>query len=177
MVLRKKRNIKISTIVFHLSIFLIFYFLLPPCAAALNSGTAIVEKIIDGDTIRVHYQSKKITVRLWGIDTPEYRQAYSKAAKTFTAKLVKGARVHVQIKDWDDYGRMVAIITLADKRCLNEELLKAGFAWVHIYYCKEALCDSWYSYERKARQTQLGLWHDNSPVPPWVWKRKRKRTY
>ena len=171
----RNRGRKISAPVFQIVLFFIFIFLLPFRAAAWNSGTAIVEKVIDGDTIQVNYKSKSIKVRLYGIDTPEYHQAYSKVAKRFTAKLVRGSRVHFQVKDWDDYGRMVAIVTIADNRCLNEELLKAGLAWVHIYYCKEVRCDRWYSYERKARQKQIGLWRDNFPVPPWVWKRKNKR--
>jgi endonuclease YncB( thermonuclease family) len=175
MIQDRKRGWKILAPVFQIGLFFIFFFLLPVSAGAWNSGTAVVEKIIDGDTIRMKYNSKTIKVRLWGIDTPEYHQAYSKVATRFTAKMVKGSRIHFQVKDWDDYGRMVAIVTFADNRCLNEELLKAGLAWVHIYYCKEAICDRWYRYERKARKKQIGLWHDNFPVPPWTWKRKNKR--
>ncbi len=144
-------------------------------ASSFNSGTAMVEKIIDGDTIRVKYKSESIKVRLWGIDTPEYHQPFSKVAKKFTSSLVAGKQVSLQIMDWDDYGRMVAIVTLSDKRSVNEELLKKGLAWVHIYYCKKPICDKWYGYEKKAQTERIGLWYDKSPVPPWVWKR-RKRT-
>lgn len=139
-----------------------------------TSGTAIVEKIIDGDTIMVKYKSNSVRVRLWGIDTPEYHQAYSRVAKRFTAKLAAGKVVTLQVKDWDDYGRMVAVVTLSDQRCLNEELLKEGLAWVHIYYCKEPICNDWYSYEKKARTQQIGLWRETSPVPPWIWKRRKQ---
>ena len=82
--------------------------------------------------------------------------------------------MQLEVKDWDDYGRMVAMVTMADGRSLNEELLKNGLAWVHIYYCKEAICNKWYGYEKRARQKRIGLWQDPSPVPPWVWKRKNK---
>jgi endonuclease YncB( thermonuclease family) len=177
MIQKRNRAEQLSVTVFQILLFFILIFLIPFKAAALNSGIAIVEKTIDGDTIQVRYKSKSLKVRLWGIDTPEYHQAYSKAAKKFTAKLVDGLAVHLQVKDWDDYGRMVAIVTLADNRCLNEELLKKGLAWVHIYYCKDTICDSWNDYEKKARQKQIGLWRDPSPVPPWVWKRKNKHDY
>lgn len=146
-----------------------------PQVLAATSDTAFVEKIIDGDTIMVKYKSNSLRVRLWGIDTPEYHQAYSRVAKSFTVKLAEGKDVSLQVKDWDEYGRMVAIVTLSDKRCLNEELLKEGLAWVHIYYCKEPICNEWYSFEKRARKRQIGLWRDKSPVPPWVWKRRQQR--
>jgi len=151
--------------------------LLPLPGESRNYTKAKVEKIIDGDTIAVKYHEKRVKVRLWGIDTPEYHQAYSKVAKKYTVGLVENSIVSLQIKDWDDYGRMVALVTTADNKSLNEELLKAGLAWVHIYYCKEAICDQWYEYERQAREKRIGLWRDKSPIAPWVWKRNNKRKY
>lgn len=133
---------------------------------------ANVIKVVDGDTILVSYKGKSLRVRLWGIDTPEWRQPFSKSAKKYTAKLIEGTEVQLEEKDWDDYGRLVAIVTTKKKECVNEALLRAGLAWVHIYYCKEAICDSWYEIERKARKKRSGLWRDDSPTPPWVWKRK-----
>jgi endonuclease YncB( thermonuclease family) len=136
---------------------------------------AKVEKIIDGDTIQVLYASEKIKVRLWGIDTPEYHQGYSKVAKKLTSGLVRNTSITLEIMDWDKYGRMVAIVTMEDGRVLNEELLKSGLAWVHVYYCNERICNKWYGYEKLAREKRIGLWRDSSPVPPWVWKGKKKR--
>ncbi len=142
--------------------------------AVESGGKATVIKIIDGDTILVMYQTKSIKVRLWGIDTPEYRQPFSKKASMFTRKMVSGKSVLLDEKDRDDYGRMVAIVKMGSGESLNEELIKAGFAWVHIYYCKEAICSSWYGYEKEARLKKKGLWSERDPVPPWVWKRRKR---
>lgn len=142
---------------------------------AAKQFNAKVDKIIDGDTIQVLYLSEKIKVRLWGIDTPEYYQAYSKVAKRFTSGLVKNTSIQLEIMDWDIYGRMVAIVIMEDGRLLNEELLKNGLAWVHVYYCKETICNKWYGYENLAREKRIGLWRDPSPIPPWEWKRKNKK--
>lgn len=166
-------NIRLATHLFLLWISLFLFFLPAPCMA--GGLRARVERIIDGDSILVTHQSEEIEVRLWGIDTPEYRQPYSKAAKKFTGRLVGYSSVVLEVKDWDSYGRMVAKVTMEDGRCLNEELLKAGLAWVHIYYCKEAICNRWYGYEREARKGRSGLWREGSPVPPWEWKRKNRR--
>jgi endonuclease YncB( thermonuclease family) len=136
---------------------------------------ARVVKVIDGDSLLVVTQSQTVQVRLWGIDCPEYRQAYSKAAKLFSQELVLGKTVTLQSKDWDKYGRMVALVRIEGGRTLNQELIKAGYAWVHIYYCKEVICDSWYTFEEEARMRHDGLWQQQSPVPPWEWKRMKKK--
>ena len=171
---RKKRGDLISQVVAYLTVILSVV-CVAPAAGAGQHFTATVVKIVDGDSIQVRHQGRSIRVRLWGIDTPEWRQPFSKAAKKYTAKLVGNTEVTLEEKDWDDYGRMVALVTTDDNRLLNEELLKAGLAWVHIYYCKEAICDKWYGYDKPARKRQIGLWYDKEPVPPWVWKRKKRK--
>jgi endonuclease YncB( thermonuclease family) len=171
---KKKRGELCSHIVACFSV-LLFVFAVVATGEAGQHFKATVVKIVDGDTIQIRHNGKSIRVRLWGIDTPEWRQPFSKVAKKYTAKLVGNTEVELEEKDWDDYGRLVALVTMADNRSLNEELLKAGLAWVHIYYCKEAICDKWYDYEKQARQSQIGLWYDKDPVPPWVWKRKKRK--
>jgi micrococcal nuclease len=171
----KKRDRITCLRVILVALFMFSFSLLPYITMAGQSYSVKVERIIDGDTIRVNYKEKSIKVRLWGIDTPEYHQAYSRAAKRFTTHHVKNSFIQLEIKDWDDYGRMVAIITMDDGRLLNEELVKNGLAWVHIYYCKEAICNTWYGHEKRARENRVGLWRDTSPIPPWEWKRKNKK--
>ncbi|MBU1233791.1 MAG: thermonuclease family protein [Proteobacteria bacterium] len=168
---RKKGQFLTNVVVYLFTVLLVF--IAVATAAAGQHFEATVTKIVDGDTIEVFHKGRSIRVRLWGIDTPEWRQPFSKVAKKYTAKLIENTEVELEEKDWDDYGRLVAIVTTKQKLCLNAELLRAGLAWVHIYYCKEAICDTWYQIERDAREKQSGLWRDKSPTPPWVWKRKK----
>jgi len=133
---------------------------------------ARVVTIIDGDSIVVKSSGERIEVRLWGIDTPEYHQPGSRVAKRFTAAFLLHKQVDLEIKDMDDYGRTVAMVLLQDGRNASEELVRAGYAWVHIYYCKEPVCIKWDRLQREAQQKKSGLWRDNAPVAPWVWKRK-----
>ncbi len=86
--------------------------------------------------------------------------------------MVFRAFVRVEVKDIDRYGRLVAIITLPDGRVLNEELLKAGMAWVYRRYCHD---QRYYDMELHARERQVGLWADAEPVAPWEWRRDRVR--
>ncbi|MFH2123588.1 MAG: thermonuclease family protein [Pseudomonadota bacterium] len=135
--------------------------------------SASVIKIIDGDTIEVRHLGKKLRVRLWGVDTPEWQQRFSHKAREFTRQHVLGRTVELQSKAWDKYGRLVAIVAVGG-RSLNEDLLMEGLAWVHIYYCNEPICREWRQLETDARVAGRGLWQDNMPVPPWKWKKSHK---
>ncbi|MGB1311534.1 MAG: thermonuclease family protein [Leucothrix sp.] len=57
---------------------------------------AKIIKVIDGDTVKVLDANKKThKIRLAGIDAPERKQAYGKAATKFLAKLVNQKTVCV----------------------------------------------------------------------------------
>ncbi|MEK6202221.1 MAG: thermonuclease family protein [Desulfobulbaceae bacterium] len=146
------------------------------CLAATPSNelfSARVMKVVDGDSLEVIHQGKTLRVRLWGIDTPEWQQEFSHKALAFTRARVQGRRVELQPKAWDKYGRLVAVVKVGG-HTLNEELLREGLAWVHIYYCKEPICREWRQLEKEARMTRRGLWQGDTLVPPWKWKQGRK---
>lgn len=58
---------------------------------------------------------------------------------------------------------------LYDGRVVNEELLRAGLAWVFVKYCK---VDRYYNIEADAGKRRVGLWVDREPVAPWEWRRR-----
>jgi micrococcal nuclease len=64
--------------------------------------------------------------------------------------MVFGQTVFVKVMDTDRYGRTVGM-GMVNGKCLNEELVKAGFAWVYPQYCKKPICDLWNRYEEAAR--------------------------
>lgn len=142
------------------------------CLAATDSAeifSAQVTRVIDGDTLEVMHQGKRVRVRLWGIDTPEWQQEFSHEAKAFTRHRIQGRRVELLSKTWDKYGRLVAMVKVGGSS-LNEELLREGLAWVHVYYCRESICRGWRRLEKEARTARRGLWQNDNPVPPWKWK-------
>ena len=132
--------------------------------------------ITDGDTITVLNSKtlKDVKIRLYGIDTPERGQAFSKRARQFTSKTVYGKVVEVKIMATDRYGRKVAMI-YADKILLNEELVKAGLAWVYWQYCGHPICETWKGLQIGARMDKRGLWSDPDPIPPWDFRRKKRK--
>jgi len=133
-----------------------------------------VEWIYDGDTIKVTEVGK---VRLLGIDTPE-REASDKdrffvrlggngkalrrisgEALRFNIENVKGKEVRLSLdrEERDDYGRLLAYVTLPDGRLLNRILLEKGFAIVFRRYDFRRK-DEFLAAEAEARRGGEGLW-------------------
>ena len=71
----------------------------------------------------------------------------------------------------DRYGRTIAWIYV-NGVSLNKELLKAGLAWHYKRYSKDR---DLAILEAEARAKKIGLWSDPNPIPPWEWRRIRRR--
>lgn len=89
-----------------------------------------VVAVQDGDTITVLHDKNPTKVRLYGIDCPEKRQAFGTRAKEFTSDLVFGKVVDVETVDVDRYKRTVGIVRLPEGTVVNQEIIRAGYAWV-----------------------------------------------
>ncbi len=153
---------------------LILFFLVvsatPGCA-----WHAQVIKVLDGDSIVVRRGGKTYEIRLYGIDAPEYRQAYSNKAKQYTKRLTYRRTVSLSTKDVDRYGRLVALVR-CQGRLVNRELVRNGLAWVYPKYCRiPSLCRELKKLERQARKQRRGLWKQKHPVSPWEWKRRKRQ--
>jgi micrococcal nuclease len=141
--------------------------------SAADSFTGVIQKIIDGDSLLIATPTTIMEVRLYGIDCPEYRQPYSRAAKKYVKARFFGSRVRVHSYYDDPYGRKISMVFIGDKM-LNEELVEAGLAWVHPAYCRKPICREWKEKEVRARQEKRGLWQEHNAMPPWQWKRIKK---
>ena len=76
------------------------------------SFEGIVILIADGDTITVVHNGKPEKIRLYGIDTPESKQAFSSHAKNLTYAMVYHKSVNVEPVTTDRYGRTVGIVNV-----------------------------------------------------------------
>jgi micrococcal nuclease len=134
---------------------------------------AKVVGISDGDTVKVLHNGNQVRIRLYGIDTPEKRQAFGTKAKQFTSQKVFKKTVRITPMDTDRYGRTVALVQMpGDYVSLNEALVWHGFAWVYRKYCRADFCRDWLEYENKAKAAGRGLWSDSNPIPPWEFRRR-----
>lgn len=159
--------------IFILLFILFFFFVLP---SVIHAWTGTTESVVDGDTLvaRNTGQDSNIKIRLYGIDTPESNQDFGSKAKDFVANELKdNQEIEVIPIDKDKYGRVVALVLYGEKdKCLNEELITNGYAWVYDYFCKEQFCESWKATESKAQENEIGLWSQEDPVPPWKWRER-----
>ncbi len=136
---------------------------------AIDTVSAKVVGVKDGDTYVVLIDKTQITIRLEHVDCPEKKQAYGQVAKQFGSNFCFGKMVKVLWKGTKDRnGRWIAEIYLLDK-CLNKELIKNGLAWHFKKYSKSL---EYADLEITARKNKLGLWKDINPIAPWEWRKK-----
>ena len=136
------------------------------------SWTGRVVDVTSGEVITVLRDGKNEEVLLYGIDCPEEGQPFSQQAKQFTSEVVFGKAVEVYRLDTDRRGRTVALVSM-DKSLLNEELVKAGLAWVYNRYCNEVMCETWKHCQLRAKIDKRGFWSDPDSIPPWDFRRNK----
>lgn len=133
--------------------------------------------IKDGDTIKAYCQNQEVTIRLAAIDTPEKKQTYGKEAKNYLKTLIDKKNLTIQIVDKDHYGRLVGNIFI-DKIYVNAQMVKTGYAWVYSAYKKTA-AKGWLNHmlflQKQAKHSKIGLWSDEKPVAPWIYRKNAKK--
>jgi len=149
----------------------------PPSPRATDPATARVLRVVDGDTVVVACDSRPITVRLIGVDTPETVhprkpvERFGREASAFLKALIHGKSVRIEYEPGpsrlDKYGRTLAYLYLEPGGlCVNREIIARGYGHAYTRY-PFAFLDDFRAAERNARERQLGLWApDPTPAEP-----------
>lgn len=125
-----------------------------------------VSRVVDGDTLKIVYNEKEVSVRLIGIDTPESVHPDSnknvpegRLAADFTRRALEGKEVFLEfdISESDRYGRLLAYVWTEDGM-FNKALLKAGMASVYTYPPDVKYAEEFMELEKEARKNKIGLW-------------------
>lgn len=144
-----------------------------PGKTAAEVWEGVVTRVLDGDSFRIRRGQQLVTIRLYGIDSPEYGQACWREAKDGAAALLLRKQVNVEPVTTDRYGRIVALVGFRGQ-LINAEMVGRGLAWVYRHYCTaQPVCRRLESLEEIARSERRGIWREQRPVPPWVWKHRR----
>lgn len=120
-----------------------------------------VIRVVDGDTIEVHYENNPEYVRIIGIDAPEKEECFSKEASEQLKKLIEEATVTLISKpdeNRDKYNRLLRYI-LSDGKDIGAELIKGGFARNYPRFPHPKL-NEYKNFELDAQKNQLGLWRE-----------------
>lgn len=129
---------------------------------------ARVIAVMDGDTVMVLRDGKKIKVRMVNIDAPESEQAYGKESREALANMVLQKRVRIKSQAIDSYGRIIAEVSV-DGRSVNEEQLRNGMAWEYSHYHSNKRL---LSLTGEAQQAQRGLWGQPvEAIAPEQWRK------
>ena len=157
------------------------------------SGTAVrqhiagfpdakVIEIIDGDTVDVAKQDRRVRIRLDSIDCPEDGQDWGDTAKYGLIKLIGGRNVRLEEHGLDIHGRTLATIYVqhpnADEYLnVNERMVTLGHAWVSNKYYDHLPHDRQVKLNQLevwARSKKIGLWRAANPIPPWRWRNQER---
>ena len=129
---------------------------------------AIVERVVDGDTIVVEIAGNRERVRLLGIDTPESvaenrpDQCYGVESSDYLKSLLpEGTEVTLirDVESRDQLDRLLAyVVRSSDQLFVNLDLLERGYAGVLIYEPNSFYRDLFEDAEDTAFRNDVGLW-------------------
>ena len=131
-----------------------------------SPGTAIVRKVVDGDTIEVRVGNRNETVRLLGIDTPETVhpnkpvECFGPEASARTKELLpRGTTVRIERDDEarDHFGRLLLYVFL-DDQMVNELLVREGLARPLSIEPNTTHAARFQRAADEARTANVGLW-------------------
>jgi micrococcal nuclease len=145
-----------------------------------DENSAVIVRVIDGDTYLIRYLGKEEKLRLIGIDTPE-TQANRKArkdmdryekdiksmielgneARNFVNKLIPAGtkiRLEFDVQRRDQYGRLLAYVYLENGEMLNEKIIAEGYANPMTYPPNVKYHQLFMIKYQDARYFKKGLW-------------------
>lgn len=129
-----------------------------------------VVTVIDGNTLEVTGDDNEtIKVSLIGIDCPELGQEYGDKAKKFLERMILEKEVTVKLQGKDRWGNYLAVVMFKDDIDPRVELLKEGLAWT----AEKNPLPEFEAYKEKAREKSKGLWKQENPTAPWIYRRQQ----
>lgn len=147
-----------------------------PAIAVNHDKSAYVERVIDGDTLKL---STKEKVRLIGVDTPEIHDSkklsrdsertgqdirtikeLGRKAADFTESLCLNKKVSLEfdVEKKDRYGRLLAYVYLDDGTFVNARIIEKGYGQVMTIPPNVRYADHFRALEQEAREDRRGLW-------------------
>jgi endonuclease YncB( thermonuclease family) len=147
-------------------------------------GTVLIEgKVIsvqNGDTITVQKSGDDpYLVKMQAIDAPDIGQPYFENARKALSKLLLKKNVKVVVYTTYAKGMVIGSV-FRDDRDVGLELVEKGMAW-HFrrfaYQQPAAIRKSYSDAQDYAATAGLGLWSDDRPTPPWVFRGETGSTF
>ncbi len=148
---------------------LFFASLLSGIVMALNPITGKVVSVIDGNTVVVISGSETYQVVLRDVDSPEPGQPFAEEARLHLEKNLLNKNISLELSGKDRWGNYVGVVYVNASTDLRHELVRKGLAWATEKCTQPELIQL----QELAQQTKSGLWSEESPTPPWVFRRQQ----
>lgn len=140
-----------------------------PTSVPAGSVEAVVDRVVDGDTVVVSVAGERERIRLIGVDTPETVKpdapvdCYGPEASAFTTSaLPEGSTVWLEDDasqgDADRYDRLLRYVWSPDGTMLNEQLVAGGYGREDTYDDAYRYRDRFVAAEASAEASRVGLW-------------------
>ena len=121
--------------------------------------TAVVKKVIDGDTVELF---NGLVLRYVGITAPETGEPFEKESTELNRKLVEGKEIKLEYDNYtsDKFGRILAY-PIVDGKNASIELVRKGMAELVIYQKRKPFIHQVQLLEaqEQAKKQKLGIWN------------------
>ncbi|GGC69695.1 hypothetical protein GCM10011410_23130 [Hoyosella rhizosphaerae] len=135
-------------------------------------GPFRVDRVVDGDTVRVLINGESVSVRLIGLDTPEIVhpqrpvECFGREASDRAKQLLDGETVYLEFDPTqgreDRFGRALAFVWFDDGRLFNYEMIAAGYGHEYTFRAPYRYQEEFKAAQRAASDNDRGLWHPDT---------------
>ena len=137
------------------------------------AGQYKVTEVTDGDTIKVDYQGKDESIRLFCVDTQELNSTMGDAASNYAKeKFTVGEYINLEfagIVRRGHYDRILAYVFINGQN-FNLDLVKQGLSRYCTKYGQSQKYDSEFrGAEKSARKQKLNIWSDSEFENTYSW--------
>lgn len=147
---------------------------LPAAAQTLHGKVVSVDT---GDAVSLlDSTAHRHRIRLTAIAAPDRDQPFASASREHLAHWLDQREVIVEQQRTTGDGALLGTVFI-DGHDVNLEQVRAGFCWWDPQTGAAQTAEEREVYrlaEEAARYRKLGLWSDPDPVPPWIWREKRR---
>eukprot|EP00899_Mesostigma_viride_P008435 jgi/Mesvir1/17593/Mv08825-RA.1 len=129
-------------------------------------------RVVDGTNGEPDALTKRLVIRLRGVDCPMKTQKYGPEATSALKAAVSGRECRAAVYDVDRKGQYLADL-FCGKLFVQEMLLRTGLAWHFVKYDDTPALAQW---QAEAKESKRGLWQDAAPLAPWLYRWQQKQT-
>lgn len=139
----------------------------------IESHIGTITRVIDGDTVVAQVGDQEFRIRIFGVDAPELEnpdrgaQVHAQEATDFLKEWIEGKQVQIHGREWDDFDRLVADITIEGQN-VARSLIERGLGWWNRRFAPGS--QDLQRAEESARSRREGIFQDSDPIAPWNFK-------